>query len=392
MDTPLKFEILAIDTTEKSEIQTVSAFLHGLASISLLSKGKPELDDQNGQINLGNLNVKVNQLKPTTEGDEEISYVELGNAFSITVTGSYDSLEPMRIIIIEFLKKREFDVLYVLVDKVSEEIAYQIYPLIYQVENLLRAYLVKYMTRREGTKWLDKISKNVKHMDQKVEKRKNNEIVFGKHIDNKIYLFDFGDLGEIIYTHSSGFITKEDIISKVSELAETPEAIKKLKEEVQSNYQKFFKASFKDKQFQQKWEDLEKIRHKVAHNNLFTHDDLTKGKSLSEELITIINTAMETVPTERVGLEELEAKEKESNLDLTDITEDEFLKELRDQEEYYSGQGGFVSITRFIQAHLESQNYSVSSAYKLVKELKSQGKIELYKVDNPYNQDCKRTN
>ena len=69
MDTPLKFEILAIDTTEKSEIQTVSAFLHGLASISLLSKGKPELDDQNGKINLGNLNVKVNQLKPTTEGD-----------------------------------------------------------------------------------------------------------------------------------------------------------------------------------------------------------------------------------------------------------------------------------------------------------------------------------
>jgi hypothetical protein len=43
MDTPLKFEILAIDTTEKSEIQTVSAFLHGLASISLLSKGNQNL-------------------------------------------------------------------------------------------------------------------------------------------------------------------------------------------------------------------------------------------------------------------------------------------------------------------------------------------------------------
>jgi hypothetical protein len=389
MDAPLKFEILAIDKTEESEIQTKQNLLYSLLSNSFLWKGKDaSLGHQNWQINCESLNVKVNQLQPTTESNEEISYVELGNTFSITVTGSYDLLEPMRIIIIKFLKDRGFKDLYILVDEVSREIAYQIYPLIYQVENLLRAFLVKDMTRREGTNWLDKIWKEMEH---KMEKKKKNEIVFGKHIDNRIYLFDFGELGQNIYTHSSGFITKEDIIRKVSELDETPEAIKKLKNEVQTNYQKFFKESFKDKHFQQKWEELEKIRHKVAHNNLFTHDDLTRSKSLFGELMTIIDTAMRTLPTEQLGLEGLEAKEKESNLDLIDITEDEFLKQLREEEEYYSELGGFVSLSRFIQAHLESQKYSVSSAYKLVQELKSQGKIELYKVDNPYNQDKQTT-
>jgi len=79
-------------------------------------------------------------------------------------------------------------------------------------------------------------------------------------------------------------LLKEDILKRINELEETPQAIRTLKEQLQSNYQKFFRESFKDKGFQEKWERLEKLRHKVAHNNLFTASDLEEGKELALQL------------------------------------------------------------------------------------------------------------
>ena len=73
-------------------------------------------------------------------------------------------------------------------------------------------------------------------LSKKVNDRKNNDKEFSQFIDNKLYLADFGDLGQLIYKHSSGFITNEDRLKKIAELEETPEAIRKLKNELQSNY------------------------------------------------------------------------------------------------------------------------------------------------------------
>ena len=44
---------------------------------------------------------------------------------------------------------------------------------------------------------------------------------------------------------------------------------------LETNYIKFFQDTFKDKGFQDKWTQLEEIRHKVAHSNLFTIEDST---------------------------------------------------------------------------------------------------------------------
>ena len=113
-----------------------------------------------------------------------------------------------------------------------------------------------------------------------------------------MYLIDFGELGKMVYSLSSGYINKDDILNKLLNIEESVDALKELKNELQSNYNKFFKDTFKDKQFQKKWESIEKLRHKVAHNNLFIQEDLTKGKRDCEELIKIIeeaNKAMEQI-------------------------------------------------------------------------------------------------
>lgn len=66
-------------------------------------------------------------------------------------------------------------------------------------------------------------------------------------------------------------------------------ALKTLKDDLQSNYHKFFKTAFADKDFKTKWNTWESLRNKIAHSNLFTNDDLVTGQKIAEELIRIIS-------------------------------------------------------------------------------------------------------
>jgi hypothetical protein len=381
MDSNLKFELLALDTVEHSVIQSELNLLYSLLSVGSIWK-TPSIDQQNLKITDDGVSLEARRVRADDESRSDIN----NKAFLITIIGSYDWLESRRKPIVEFIDNQGFDYLYVLFDQVSEKIAHELYPLIYRVENILRAYIVKFMTTRVGPKWWEITATS--DLNQKVKNRKNNEKEFSQHIDNNAYLIDFGDLGKLIYAHSSGFTSKEDILRKVSELEETPEAIKRLKEELKSNYQRFFKESFKDKNFQKKWEELEKIRHKVAHNNLFTKVDLDKGKQLSEELVEIINTAIESVDLVTLRTEEREAIRESfaSQGIFTVVTEEVFLEELTQQEEYYSNRNnGFVSLSKFVKNHIAGKGYDIRSTYQLVEELKNREKIDVYFVDNPYS-------
>lgn len=65
------------------------------------------------------------------------------------------------------------------------------------------------MTTRLGPQWFEKTATG--ELTRKIHQRKENEDVFSKHVDVRAYLIDFADLGQIIYTHSSGCTTKEEI-------------------------------------------------------------------------------------------------------------------------------------------------------------------------------------
>ncbi len=52
------------------------------------------------------------------------------------------------------------------------------------------------------------------------------------------------------------------------------------------------------------------VRHKVAHNNLFTNSDLERGKTLFDELMNIIDTATKEVDNVILEQEEKEAIEE----------------------------------------------------------------------------------
>lgn len=324
-------------------------------------------------------------------------------AFVISLKGDEDVIEPMRLSLVEFIKEQNFEHRYILKDEVSERIACELYPHLYRVENLLRGYLTRFMaTRFGGTWWELNVSEET---DKKAKMHKKNEVIFGKNIDNSAFLLGFDELGALIFKQTSGFLTREDIETKVTQLPETIEAIKALKADLRSNYHKFFKSAFADRDFKAKWKKWETIRNKIAHTNLFTKDDLAEGKKLADEIVQIITAAEESkeqpvvTQIEREAMQEqliakteqndvLEPQQSEpisSSLSV-EITEREFLDELNQQESnYLSRPGGFVGLTRFIRFHLAELGFDEHSARSTLDRLKRENKIEVYYMPNPYD-------
>ncbi len=372
----LNFELLALDTRDTSPIQCELNLLHSLLGNGRLWQ-RPRLDYS--RIVDGDVAIAVVPIA----ADPELE-ATLNKAFLIRATGPLSTLEPLREPLAEHLKLQSFDRVYILADEVSEAIAREIYPLIYKVENLLRAYVIKFMTTRLGPQWFEKTTTS--ELNKKIHQRRENEEVFSQHVDIKAYLVDFADLGQIIYAHSSGCTNKEEIVRMISEVEETPEAIRALKAHLQSNYQKFFKETFKDKGFQAKWEALQKIRHKVAHNSLFTSADLARAKEIAQELRELIEEAIRLVDEVTLAAEEKEAI-KESLVDRGQfdvITEDRFLEELRAAEAYFSQNNAFVGLKHFVTTHLGEKGYDYRASYEVAERLEKQNRVQIYKLDNPH--------
>jgi hypothetical protein len=380
------FEILCVDSENISKIQTVEQLLHSLMS--------------NGDL-WGSQAVKLNQLNlESTDLSVSVNVVDVKGppdfqsqkAFRIDAKGKFAGLEAFRFPLVAHLRKHDIGLVYILWDEVSEEIACDIYPWVRGVENRLRGYLIKFFVTKLGPDWW-KLTADVE-MQKKAHQRRNNERVFSQHIDNKAYLIDFGEIGRIVYAQSSGFLDKEAIIDRVMKLEHTADAIARLQQELQSNYTKFFKETFKDKGFQDKWIQLEEIRHKVAHSNLFTIEDRTKADELTDSLYKIINEAERGIDAvvfstgEQVAIQEaiIESLSQPSTPsygsytpNLYDpISEEELLRQLALQEQYSESTGGFVGLAHFVKVRLGNKAYDYATSYALIEDLERRGVLEVY--------------
>ncbi len=374
----LEFEILATDISGKVVIENEKNF-----NYSLLANNKlwEDADTHKGLIldKKSNISLAVNKLKI----EEDIKDA-LNQTFSIKVKGEFNSLESFRLPLLEYLKILKFDSLYVLHDEVSMEIAEQLYPGINKVESLLRKYIIKFLVTKLGPKWWD-LTADVE-MQKKTNFRKRNETIFSEYIDNRAYLIDFGELGKIIHSQSSGYLKKEDIIEKITNLDESTSAIQELKKEIQSNYNKFFKSAFKENDFQKKWEEMEKLRHKTAHNNLFTIKDLENGKELIKNLTNIIENADKTVDSISFSDYEKEAI-MDSFVSFDDIDEKTLLYELRKSQDWaYYNADDFVGLKSFVTNHLGSKGYRFESTWDLIHKLETEGKVETYQYTSKKNE------
>jgi hypothetical protein len=397
----MNFKMLVLDPGKKTRFENAISLLYALRSFSHLWNS-PQLIENDHTIRDTNCSLRVSDQAAKSSDDSPAKAP--ARAFAIVLEGEYEHVESLRLPIVEFIEEQKFEHRYITRDEISEHIACQLYPHLYRVENSLRGYLTRFMTTRFGGTWW-KLTAS-KEMDEKAKMRKKNERVFGTKIDNSSFLIDFDELGELIFEQTSGFLTREDIETRVMQLPEDIAALKQLKTDLQSNYHKFFKTAFADRDFKQKWKIWESLRNKVAHTNLFTNDDLTDGIRLANELMQIISDADESPDQPIVTQVEREAVQeqiiartlneetgssigrKESvETSLEDsLTESEFLSELWDQEDFYSTRpNGFVGLVRFLRFHLTELGYSEFEARAMLQRLQRENKVEVYYVANPYD-------
>jgi hypothetical protein len=403
------FELLIIDPNGNSEIQSTKSLLYGLLSTEKLWETPEEIDDK-GKKYIKDKNLSL-RIKPVDTSS--VLYNLYESAFIIKTTcNDFEKLEKFRYPLVLHLKSRlRFDHIRILTDDVSTEISNKIYPLINELENILRRYLAKFFTQKVGLDWWKQAVPD--KVIEKTKLRQDNETVFSKIVETDMTLIDFNDLGEIIYKHKLGFNKPENLVDKILSINSEDE-LQKLKQDLDGNYNRFFKQHFKDFNFDKKWKLLFQLRNKVAHNNLFIQPDLDSANELYNEIKDIVIKAENNIDDFRFSVEEQEAMIKTSNaliesdqkqesnisgigikvigkIDLPTkldnnfeiISEDELLKELLRAEDSLKSKGlTFIGLKSFVTNVLGSKGYSIGPTYAQVNVLKDKGKIEIYDIED----------
>lgn len=402
------FELLVIDHSGKSEILSPKSLLYGLLSTEKLWDSAKNIEEkENFSIVDGNLEVII---KPLDTSSTLYDLIESG--FLLKVKSSdFEKIERFRYPFILHLRRRlQFEHIRILTDDVSTEISNKAYPLINELENLLRRYIAKFFTQKIGIDWWEKAVPD-KVID-KTKMRNGNESVFSNIVQTDLTLIDFDDLGEIIYKHKLGFNRPQNLADSLMKITTTDE-LEKLKADLDSNYNRFFKQNFKDLDFDKKWKQLFIVRNKVAHNNLFVQEDLDLTNKLHAELKEIILNAEEKINDFKFSVEEQVAIREiitETNkvisskdfavkvldkIDLSEydrsidnshfdaISEDVFIEELRRAERTLKINNlKYVGLKAFVTKILGQKGFGFGSTYALANILKEQNKIEIYDVDD----------
>ena len=401
------FELLILDHNGKSEILSPKSLIYGLLSTEKLWDNAKSIEKpDNFSIIDGDITLKV---KPLDTSSALYDLIESGFLLQVKST-DFNKIERFRYPLIVHLRKRlQFEHIRILTDEISTEISNKTYPLINELESLLRRYIAKFFTQKIGIDWWEKAVPD-KVID-KTKLRTGNETVFSSIVQTDLTLIDFDDLGEIIYKHKLGFNRPQNLADSILRISSIEE-LEKFKADLDSNYNRFFKQNFKDLDFDKKWKQLFMIRNKVAHNNLFVIDDLQNAEKLHQELKEIIINAENKIDEFKFSVEEQVAireiitetqKEEKGEIGLKvlgkidlpdrlpvssdsyfeDITEEILLEELERAERTLKFNNlTYVGLKAFVTKILGQKGYGYGSTYALINILKEKGIVEIYDIEN----------
>jgi len=128
----LEFQIMCVDTTLKVKARTESSLIYLLYSNNDLW-GKCEIKTKQIIEKDQSLHCKISEISSisTKENGSQLCFV-------ISTKGKYEKIEPFRLKLLEYINVQNFNYSYVIKDGVSKHIACKLYPLINDLETLLR--------------------------------------------------------------------------------------------------------------------------------------------------------------------------------------------------------------------------------------------------------------
>lgn len=177
------------------------------------------------------------------------------------------------------------------------------YPIISEVENLMRKLITKFMMINTGIDWIkERVPEDVKRSINS----ENNDITY-------LHNVDFIQLKNFLFSENYP-VHKDNLIQKLKKANDLKEInLEEIKSLIPiSNWDKFFydKVTCSKEQLSKQWDELYDLRCRVAHNKSFTKQDLEKSEELSEFLKEVLTKAIDNLD-----------KIKLSKIEQADITE-----------------------------------------------------------------------
>ncbi|BBT40714.1 HEPN domain-containing protein [Pseudomonas putida] len=171
-------------------------------------------------------------------------------------------------------------------DGVGRIYAEKSYPIINEVENLMRRLIAKFMLLTVGMNW-SKDAINAE-LHKKIEKFEDEDPYI-----SDLHKLDFIHLSQVLFEKKRDITLEEldRILQKTDFDADDREKI--LKYIPKSNWEKYFAALVDDgdQSLERKWELLYKLRNKVAHNRNVKKKEYEQIRGLSNKIKEIIGKA-----------------------------------------------------------------------------------------------------
>ena len=152
------------------------------------------------------------------------------------------------------------------------------YPLIFEIENLMRKLIYQFMLIKLGTEWF-KIGAPEEFKRDIAKNGRESDIM----MDSILYNADFIHVVTFLFRE----YTRDDkkVIDKIKTAKNSSDIdIDELKSIIpQDNWTRYFQPILDYPEFKQKWEKLYELRCKVAHNSIITKSDYEEIKSMTSQ-------------------------------------------------------------------------------------------------------------
>jgi hypothetical protein len=184
-------------------------------------------------------------------------------------------------------------------DDLSAHYSRKAYPLVHEIENLMRRLIANFMLVTVGREWVDETLP--KAVEDAVKNSKRKDYL------NVLHTVDFIHLGEFLFTAYSKK-TPQELYAKLKDVKNEDDA-KALADFIpQSNWKRYFGTlvSCEDGYLKARWDKLYDLRCKVAHNALMTKQDLDEIERLIVEVKPKLQEAIGKLSKVKVPSEDAE--------------------------------------------------------------------------------------
>ncbi|MCX9039117.1 HEPN domain-containing protein [Citrobacter portucalensis] len=282
----MKLEFLVLVTNDDSFCNSKKAFIDFLKIDSLISITGRKLTYKKTPRSNPLITVKFNVETNNIPSNKERYFIIALENINEELIDEFSEVGNK----IKELCKRinpESTVINILWDDVGRYYAHKSYPIINDVENVMRKLISKFMLINVGMAW----SKETIHPDlvKKIEKFEEDDV----HL-NDLYKLDFINLSEVLFQKKRDITLDELDRILIKTNFDESDKNKILKYVPKSNWEKYFSTLLGEnsQHLEKKWERLYKLRNKVAHNRFLTQKDFGEIRGLSNQVKEILNGAI----------------------------------------------------------------------------------------------------